>query len=114
MFRAFGVTTWARRIWDEGVPGVVFNLRGAYNYWQRADDQAQLSFDSLAAWIGAVEAERDSTDQFMYFGRILLQEFWLQLTMPSDPGIPLFNVRARPCTAVHEADAFARATRPPV
>ncbi|RNC59784.1 putative surface protease GP63 [Trypanosoma cruzi] len=114
MFRAFGVTTWAPRIWDEGVSGVFLDLRGAYNYWQRADDQAQLLFDSLVAWIGALEAERDPTDRFMNLGRILLQAFRMQLMMASDPGIPLFNVRARPCTAVHEADTFARAIQIPL
>ncbi|RNC49513.1 putative surface protease GP63 [Trypanosoma cruzi] len=44
-FRAFDVTNWAPRIWDEGVSGVFLDLRGAYNYWQRADDQAQLPFE---------------------------------------------------------------------
>ncbi|RNF14739.1 dispersed gene family protein 1 (DGF-1) [Trypanosoma cruzi] len=47
----------------------------------------------------------------MNLGRILLQAFRMQLMMASDPGIPLFNIRARPCTAVHEADTFARATQ---
>ncbi|RNC35009.1 protein kinase-like protein [Trypanosoma cruzi] len=45
MFRAFGVTTWAPRVWDEGVSGVFLDLRGAYNYWKRAEDQAQLPFE---------------------------------------------------------------------
>ncbi|KAF8281705.1 hypothetical protein TcYC6_0005290 [Trypanosoma cruzi] len=53
-FRAFDVTTWAPRIWDEGVSGDFLDLRGAYNYWKRADDQAQLLFDSLVAWMCAV------------------------------------------------------------
>ncbi|KAF8300394.1 putative surface protease GP63 [Trypanosoma cruzi] len=114
MFRAFGVTTWAPRIWDEGVSGVFLDLRGAYNYWKRADDQAQLVFDSLVAWIGALEAERDPTDRFMNLGRILLQAFRMQLMMASDPGIPVFNILARPCTAVHEADTFARTIQIPL
>ncbi|KAF8299563.1 hypothetical protein TcYC6_0067190 [Trypanosoma cruzi] len=114
MFRAFGVTTWAPRIWDEGVSGVFLDLRGAYNYWKRADDQAQLVFDSLVAWIGALEAERDTTDRSMNFGRILLREFWLQLMMASDPGIPLFNILARLYSAVHEAETFARAIQIPL
>ncbi|RNC36877.1 dispersed gene family protein 1 (DGF-1) [Trypanosoma cruzi] len=45
IFRAFDVTTWPSRIWDEGISGVVVDLRGAYKYWQRADDQAQLSLE---------------------------------------------------------------------
>ncbi|ESS57146.1 selenocysteine-tRNA-specific elongation factor [Trypanosoma cruzi Dm28c] len=112
MFRAFDVTTWAPRIWDEGVSGVFLDLRGAYNYWQGADDQAQLVVDSLFAWMCALEAERDPTEHFMNFGKILLQAFRMQLMMASDPGIPLFNILARLCTAVHEADTFARATQP--
>ncbi|RNC41151.1 selenocysteine-tRNA-specific elongation factor [Trypanosoma cruzi] len=112
MFRAFDVTTWAPLIWDEGVSGVVLGLRGAYNYWQQADDQAQLVVDSLFAWMCALEAERDPTDRFMNFGRILLQAFRVRLMTASDPGIPLFNILARLCTAVHEADTFARATQP--
>ncbi|RNC36876.1 selenocysteine-tRNA-specific elongation factor [Trypanosoma cruzi] len=66
----------------------------------------------MVAWIVALEAERDLSDRFMSFGRTLLQAFRMQLMMASDPGIPLFNIRARLCTAVHEADTFARATRP--
>ncbi|KAF8304541.1 surface protease GP63 [Trypanosoma cruzi] len=112
MFRAFDVTTWAPRIWNEGVSGVVFDLRGAYNYWQQADDQAQLVVDSLFTWMCALEAERDPTDHFMNFGKILLQAFRTQLMMASDPGIPLFKILARLCTAVHRADVFARATQP--
>ncbi|KAF8285465.1 hypothetical protein TcBrA4_0136250 [Trypanosoma cruzi] len=112
-FCAFDATSRAVRIWNEGVSGVVVDLRGAYNYWQQTEDQAQLSFDCLAAWVGALGAERDLTDRFMNFGRILLQAFRMQLMMASDPGIPLFNIRARPCTAVHEADTFARQPRFP-
>ncbi|RNC58849.1 surface protease GP63, partial [Trypanosoma cruzi] len=94
-FRAFGVTTWAPRIWDEGVSGDFLDLRGAYNYWHLADDQAQPVFDSLVTWIGALEAERDPTDRFMNLGRILLQEFRMQLMMASDLGIPLSKICAR-------------------
>ncbi|KAF8299843.1 hypothetical protein TcYC6_0062760 [Trypanosoma cruzi] len=108
-FCAFGVTTWAPRIWDEGVSGVFLELWGAYKNWKRADDQAQLVFDSLVAWIDALESERATTDCFMNFGRILLQEFRMQPMMAPDPGIPVFNILARLCTAVHESDAFARA-----
>ncbi|EKF99643.1 surface protease GP63, putative [Trypanosoma cruzi] len=112
MFRAFGVTTWAPRIWNEGVSGVFLDLRGAYNYWKRAEDQAQIDFDNLAVWIGALEALQDPTDRVMNLGRSLLNTFRTRLTMASDPGIPLFNIFARLCTAVHEADTFARATQP--
>ncbi|RNC46071.1 dispersed gene family protein 1 (DGF-1) [Trypanosoma cruzi] len=65
----------------------------------------------LIAWIGAVEAERDPTDRFMSFGRTLLQAFRMQLTIASDPGIPLSNILARPCTAVHQTDIFANAAQ---
>ncbi|EKF98832.1 dispersed gene family protein 1 (DGF-1), putative, partial [Trypanosoma cruzi] len=114
IFRAFDVTTWAPCVWDEGVSGVFLDLRGAYNYWQGADDQAQLDFDNLVAWMCALEAERDPTDRFMNFGKMLLQAFRMQLMMASDPGIPLFNILARLCTAVHEADTFARAIQIPL
>ncbi|KAF8301154.1 hypothetical protein TcYC6_0054990 [Trypanosoma cruzi] len=114
MFRAFGVTTWAPRIWDEGVSGVFLDLRGAYKNLKRAEDQAQLVFDSLVAWIDALEAERDPTDRFMNLGRILLHAFRMQLMMASDPGIPLFNILARLYTAVRQTDTFARATQPPL
>ncbi|ESS60896.1 hypothetical protein TCDM_11549 [Trypanosoma cruzi Dm28c] len=60
----------------------------------------------------ALEAERDPTEHFMNFGKILLQAFRTQLMMASDPGIPLFNILVRLCTAVHEADTFAKATQP--
>ncbi|RNC57295.1 selenocysteine-tRNA-specific elongation factor [Trypanosoma cruzi] len=114
MFRAFGVTTCAPRIWDEGASGVFVDFGGAHDHWKRADDQAQLLFDCLFAWIGALEAERDPTDRFMNLGRILLQAFRMQLMMASDPGIPVLNILARPCTAVHGADTFARAIQIPL
>ncbi|RNC46459.1 putative surface protease GP63 [Trypanosoma cruzi] len=114
MFRAFDVTTCLSCVWNEGVSGVFLDLRGAYNYWRQAEDQAQLVFDSLVAWVCALEAERDPTDRFMNFGRILLREFWLQLMTASDPGIPLSKSRARHRTPVHEADTFARAIQIPL
>ncbi|KAF8302093.1 putative cytochrome P450 [Trypanosoma cruzi] len=95
MFRAFGVTTWAPRIWNEGVSGVFLDLRGAYNYWKRAEDQAQIDFDNLAVWIGALEVLQDPTDQLMDFDRPLLNTFRTRLTMASDPGIRLSKLRAR-------------------
>ncbi|RNF01706.1 selenocysteine-tRNA-specific elongation factor [Trypanosoma cruzi] len=48
----------------------------------------------------------------MNFGRTLLQEFRMQLTMASEPDISVFNIRARLCTAVHQTDAYARAIQP--
>ncbi|RNE99283.1 dispersed gene family protein 1 (DGF-1), partial [Trypanosoma cruzi] len=111
IFRAFDVTTWAPCVWDEGVSGVFLDLRGAYNYWQGADDQAQLVFDSLVVWMCALEAERDLTDHFMNFGRILLQAFRMQLMMASDPGIRLSKLRARLHTDVHLTDTYARAAQ---
>ncbi|EKG08492.1 protein kinase-like protein, putative, partial [Trypanosoma cruzi] len=95
MFRAFGGTTWAPRIWNEGVSGVFLDLRGAYNYWKRAEDQAQIDFDNLAVWIGALEVLQDPTDQLMDFDRPLLNTFRTRLTMASDPGIRLSKLRAR-------------------
>ncbi|KAF8308080.1 putative protein kinase-like protein [Trypanosoma cruzi] len=95
MFRAFGVTARAPRIWNEGVSGVFLDLRGAYNYWKRAEDQAQIDFDNLAVWIGALEVLQDPTDQLMDFDRPLLNTFRTRLTMASDPGIRLSKLRAR-------------------
>ncbi|RNC41319.1 surface protease GP63 [Trypanosoma cruzi] len=112
-FCAFDVTTRPLRIWDEGISGVVVDLRGAYNYWQQTEDQVQLSIDLFVAWIGALEAEQDPTDRFMDLDGILLRAFRMRLMMASDPGIPLFNIRTRLCTAVYEADTFARATQIP-
>ncbi|RNE98386.1 surface protease GP63 [Trypanosoma cruzi] len=66
----------------------------------------------MVAWICALEAERYLTDRFMNFGRILLQAFRVRLMTASDPGIPVFNILVRLCTAVHRADVFARATQP--
>ncbi|RNC53270.1 selenocysteine-tRNA-specific elongation factor, partial [Trypanosoma cruzi] len=48
----------------------------------------------------------------MDFGRTLLQAFRTQLMTASDPNTLLSKQRARLHTAVHEADAFARAARP--
>ncbi|KAF8288474.1 hypothetical protein TcYC6_0034370 [Trypanosoma cruzi] len=70
----------------------------------------------LAVWLcgraRALEAERDPADRFMDFGRTLLQAFRTQLMTASDPNTPLSKQRARLRTAVHEADAFARAAQP--
>ncbi|RNC61342.1 helicase-like protein [Trypanosoma cruzi] len=103
-FCAFDVTTWVRHVWNEGVSGVVVDLRSAYNYWQQTEHQVQLPFDCLVAWIGALEAGRDLTDRFMDLDWILLQKFRMQLMMASDSGIRLSKLRARLYTAVYEAD----------
>ncbi|RNC39153.1 structural maintenance of chromosome protein 4 [Trypanosoma cruzi] len=47
----------------------------------------------------------------MNLGRSLRNTFWMQLTMTSDPGIRLSKLRARLYTAVHQTDAYARATQ---
>ncbi|EKF30324.1 retrotransposon hot spot (RHS) protein, putative [Trypanosoma cruzi marinkellei] len=93
-FSAFDVTTWPSRVWNEGIFGIFVDIRGAYNYWQQADDQAKLAFDCLVDWIGTLEEVRGLTDHFMNSGRNLLQEFRLQLMMASDPGIPLSKILA--------------------
>ncbi|RNC55675.1 structural maintenance of chromosome protein 4, partial [Trypanosoma cruzi] len=103
----------ARRIWDEGVSGVVFDLRCAYQCWQQEDEeQVKLAFDNLVEWIGVLEGLQDPTDRFMNMGRSLLNTFRMQLTMASDPGIRLSKLRARVYTAVHQTDNYAKAVQP--
>ncbi|EKF28788.1 hypothetical protein MOQ_007452 [Trypanosoma cruzi marinkellei] len=84
-FCALDVTTWSTLTWNERISGIVFDIRGVYNYWHQVDDQASFAFDSLVACTDALEAEWDPTDCFMYMGNTLLQEFWMQLMMASDP-----------------------------
>ncbi|RNC34437.1 hypothetical protein TcCL_Unassigned02779 [Trypanosoma cruzi] len=110
-FCAFDVTTRPSCVGNEGVSGVVVDLRGAYSYWQQADDQNKLSFDCLVAWIGALEAERDLSDRFTNLFGTLLQAFRMQLMMASKTDIPLLKIRSRLYAAVHEADTFARAAQ---
>ncbi|EKG01183.1 protein kinase-like protein, putative [Trypanosoma cruzi] len=112
IFRAFGITTWVPLIWNEGVSGVFFDLRDAYNYWQQDYEQVNRAFDNLAVWIGALEGLQDPTDQLMDFDRPLRNTFRMRLTMASDPGIRLSKLRARLYTAVHQTDTYARATQP--
>ncbi|RNF14422.1 helicase-like protein [Trypanosoma cruzi] len=110
-FCAFDVTTWPLRIWNEGASGVVFDLRCAYQCWQRDEEQVKLAFDNLVEWIGALEDLQDPTDRFMNLGSSILNTFRMQLTMASDPGIRLSKLRARLHTAVHLTDTYARAAQ---
>ncbi|KAF5220255.1 hypothetical protein ECC02_006689 [Trypanosoma cruzi] len=91
----------------------LFRPPGRIQLLETGGGPGSTSLRVLIAWIDAVEAERDPADRFMNFGRILVQAFRVQLMTASDPGIPLSNVRTRLCAAVHEADAFSRATQPP-
>ncbi|KAF5220306.1 hypothetical protein ECC02_006743 [Trypanosoma cruzi] len=91
----------------------LFRPPGRIQLLETGGGPGSTSLRVLIAWIDAVEAERDPADRFMNFGRILLQAFRVQLMTASDPGIRLSNVRTRLCAAVHEADAFSRATQPP-
>ncbi|KAF8275452.1 hypothetical protein TcBrA4_0137560 [Trypanosoma cruzi] len=111
-FCAFDVTTWPSRIWNEGASGVIIDLRCAYQCWQQEDEQVKLAFGNLVEWISALEGGQDPTDQLMDMGRSLLNTFRMQLTMASDPGIRLSKLRGRLHTAVHQTDAYARATQP--
>ncbi|RNC38848.1 putative retrotransposon hot spot (RHS) protein [Trypanosoma cruzi] len=52
-FRAFDATSRATRVWNEGVSGVVADLRGAYNHWHQAGGQAEPPFGGLALWTRA-------------------------------------------------------------
>ncbi|RNF15646.1 structural maintenance of chromosome protein 4 [Trypanosoma cruzi] len=111
-FCAFDVTTWPSRVWNEGASGVIIDLRCAYQCWQQEDEQVKLAFGNLVEWIGVLEGGQGPTDQLMDMGRSLLNTFRMQLTMASDPGIRLSKLRARLYTAVHQTDAYARATQP--
>ncbi|KAF8285750.1 hypothetical protein TcYC6_0032310 [Trypanosoma cruzi] len=108
-FCASDATTGPSRVGNEGVSGVVVDLRGAYSYWQQAEDQNKLFFDCLVAWIGALEAERDLSDRFTNLVGTLVQAYRMQLMMASEPDIQLSKICARLYAAVHEADTFARA-----
>ncbi|RNC47677.1 helicase-like protein, partial [Trypanosoma cruzi] len=111
-FCAFDVTTWPTRVWNEGASGVIIDLRCAYQCWQQDNEQVKLAFDNLVEWISALEGLQDPTDRIMNLGRSLLNTFRMQLTIASDPGIPLSTLRARLYTAVNKADTFARAALP--
>ncbi|ESS67918.1 hypothetical protein TCDM_03432 [Trypanosoma cruzi Dm28c] len=111
-FCAFDVTTWPSRVWNEGASGVIIDLRCAYQCWQQDNEQVKLAFDNLVEWIGALEVLQDPTDRIMNLGRSLLNTFRMQLTMASDPVIQLFNILARPYTAVHQTETYARAAQP--
>ncbi|ESS68348.1 hypothetical protein TCDM_02929 [Trypanosoma cruzi Dm28c] len=111
-FCAFDVTTWPSRIWNEGASGVIIDLRCAYQCWRQDNEQVKLAFGNLVEWIGALEGLQDPTDRIMNLGRSLLNTFRMQLTIASDPGIRLSKLRARLYTAVHQTDAYAKATQP--
>ncbi|RNE98549.1 structural maintenance of chromosome protein 4, partial [Trypanosoma cruzi] len=86
-------------------------LRCAYQCWQRDEEQVKLAFDNLVEWISALEGLKDPTDRIMNLGRSLLNTFRMQLTMASDPGIRLSELRARLHTAVHLTDTYAMAAQ---
>ncbi|RNC36820.1 surface protease GP63 [Trypanosoma cruzi] len=90
-----------------------FRLPGRAKLLAPGGGPGSTSLRALIAWIDAVEAERDPADRLMNFGGILVQAFRVRLMTASDPGTPLRNIRDRLCAAVHEADAFSRATQPP-
>ncbi|RNC46153.1 helicase-like protein [Trypanosoma cruzi] len=64
-FRAFDVTTWPSRIWNEGAFGVVIDLRCAHQCRQQEDEQVKLALDILVEWIGVLEGGQDPTDRIM-------------------------------------------------
>ncbi|EKG08081.1 ubiquitin hydrolase, putative,cysteine peptidase, Clan CA, family C19, putative, partial [Trypanosoma cruzi] len=111
-FLPFDVATWPPRVWNKGISGVVFDLRCAFQCWQQDNEQVKLAFDNLVEWIGVLEGLQDPTDRIMNLGRSLLNTFRMQLTMASDPGIPLSTLRARLYAAVNKADTYAMATLP--
>ncbi|RNC41690.1 helicase-like protein [Trypanosoma cruzi] len=98
-FVAFGVATWALRIWNEGISVVIAYLLSAYSYyWHQADAQAQLAFDSLLSWTRALDMDWYPTDCFKDFCRALLQAFRMQTMITSGPASRFLNF----------APAFAR------
>ncbi|RNF19452.1 helicase-like protein [Trypanosoma cruzi] len=111
-FCAFDVTTWPPRVWNKGASGVIIDFRCAFQCWQQDNEQVKLAFDNLVEWISALEGLQDPTDRIMNLGRSLLNTFRMQLTIASDPGIPLSTLRARLYAAVNKADTYAMATLP--
>ncbi|RNC52140.1 structural maintenance of chromosome protein 4, partial [Trypanosoma cruzi] len=73
---------------------------------------AQIAFDILVSWMCALQLYREPNKQFMDLGRIVLQVFWMQIMIKSDPSIPIQKLRARLHTAFYEDDTFARAAQP--
>ncbi|KAF8284787.1 hypothetical protein TcBrA4_0043200 [Trypanosoma cruzi] len=71
--------------------------------------RTRLSFPSTVWSRGRERWKQSGVSPIMKLGRTLLQEFRMQLTMASEPDIPVFNIRARHRSAVNEADTFARA-----
>ncbi|RNC38396.1 ubiquitin hydrolase, putative,cysteine peptidase, Clan CA, family C19, partial [Trypanosoma cruzi] len=75
-FLALDVNTWAPRVWNDVVSGVLVDLRCAYGYyWHRGDAHAQIAIDGFVSCRRALEIDREPTDQFMDFGRALPQDF---------------------------------------
>ncbi|RNC34630.1 helicase-like protein, partial [Trypanosoma cruzi] len=116
-FLALDVTTWAPRVWNEGISEVVVGSRSAYSYkcLHQADAQVQPAFDGSVSCRRALETERDSADRFMDLFRALLQTFQLQM-MTTESSVPISELRARPrnsndrCDA--DCDVFMDATHP--
>ncbi|ESS62932.1 surface protease GP63 [Trypanosoma cruzi] len=52
-FRAFGATSRAKRVWGEGVSGVVVGLRGAHDHRHQAGGQAEPPLGGSALWTRA-------------------------------------------------------------
>ncbi|EKG04833.1 hypothetical protein TCSYLVIO_004104 [Trypanosoma cruzi] len=87
-FLALDVDTWAPRVWNDVVSGVLVDLRCAYGYyWHRGDAHAQIAFDGFVSCRRALEIDRESTDQFMDFGRALPQTFRMLIAIRTDPSI---------------------------
>ncbi|EKF33277.1 hypothetical protein MOQ_002858 [Trypanosoma cruzi marinkellei] len=109
-FCVFDADTFPTRIWNEGISGVLVEIRDAFNHWNQEGDQTKLAYENLVLWLGVLGMDREPVDRFMHSGRMLLQAFRMQLMRASDPSIPLSKFCAHLYTAVHESDAFARAT----
>ncbi|RNF14650.1 structural maintenance of chromosome protein 4 [Trypanosoma cruzi] len=111
-FLQFVVTTWVLRSWNGGILGILFEIRGAYDYWRRGDAHAQIAFVILNSWMRASRLYREPDKQFMDFGRIIPRAFRMQIVIKFDPSIPIQKLRARLRTAFHGADTFARLAQP--
>ncbi|KAF8287394.1 hypothetical protein TcYC6_0033880 [Trypanosoma cruzi] len=96
-FLALEVTTWAPRVWNEGISKVAVDLRSAYSYkcLHQADAQVQPAFDGLVLCRCALGTERDPTDCFMDLFRALLQTFQLQIMMTTESSVPISELHTR-------------------
>ncbi|RNC52962.1 structural maintenance of chromosome protein 4 [Trypanosoma cruzi] len=111
-FLEFVFNTWVPRSWNGGFVGILFEIRGAYDYWHRGEAHAQIAFDILVSWMRALQLYREPNKQFMDLGRIIPRLFRMQIVIKSDPSIPIQKLRARLHTAFHEDDTFARVAQP--